>query len=76
MGQVEIGIAVRSMSALGQKRTSRSEIAMSALPPKADIGGESWMSALCQKRTHAPQQSMCGLSGQVLTDFRQVVDAG
>jgi hypothetical protein len=26
-----------SMSALGQKQTSRSEIAMSALPPKADI---------------------------------------
>jgi hypothetical protein len=26
------------MSALGQKQTSRSEIAMSALPPKADIG--------------------------------------
>jgi hypothetical protein len=25
------------MSALGQKQTSRSEIAMSALPPKADI---------------------------------------
>jgi hypothetical protein len=27
-----------STSALGQKQTSRSEIAMSALPPKADIG--------------------------------------
>jgi hypothetical protein len=26
------------MSALGQKQTSGSEIAMSALPPKADIG--------------------------------------
>jgi hypothetical protein len=26
------------MSALGQKQTSRSEISMSALPPKADIG--------------------------------------
>jgi hypothetical protein len=25
------------MSALGQKQTSRSEIAMSALPPKADM---------------------------------------
>jgi hypothetical protein len=29
------------MSALGQKQTSRFEIAMSALPPKADIGGVS-----------------------------------
>ena len=28
---------VSSMSALGQKRTCRSETAMSALPPKADI---------------------------------------
>jgi hypothetical protein len=28
----------RSMSALGQKQTWRSEIAMSALPPKADMG--------------------------------------
>jgi hypothetical protein len=27
------------MSALGQKQTSHSEIAMSALPPKADIAG-------------------------------------
>jgi hypothetical protein len=27
------------MSALGQKQTFRAEIAMSALPPKADIGG-------------------------------------
>jgi hypothetical protein len=27
------------MSALGQKQTSRSEIATSALPPKADIAG-------------------------------------
>ena len=27
------------MSALGQKQTSRSEIAMSALPPKVDIDG-------------------------------------
>jgi hypothetical protein len=24
---------------------------MSALPPKADIGGDSWMSAKCHKRT-------------------------
>jgi hypothetical protein len=27
------------MSALGQRQTSRSEISMSALPPKADIAG-------------------------------------
>jgi hypothetical protein len=31
------GIAVGNTSALGQKQTSRSEITMSALPPKADI---------------------------------------
>src|SRR5262249_28273345 len=30
------------MSALGQKRTSRSVERMSALPPKADIGSRSW----------------------------------
>jgi hypothetical protein len=30
------------MSALGQKQTSRSEIAMSALPPKADIAKHCW----------------------------------
>src|SRR6516164_5483410 len=30
------------MSALGQKRTSRSVEAMSASPPKADIGGAYW----------------------------------
>ena len=40
------------MSALGQKQTSRHEISMSALPPKA-----AGMSALCQKRTYAPQQT-------------------
>ena len=28
------------MSALGQKQTSHPEISMSALPPKADIGGQ------------------------------------
>jgi hypothetical protein len=28
------------MSALGQKQTSRREISMPALPPKADIAGE------------------------------------
>ena len=28
------------MSALGQKQTSRSEIALSAFPPKADIAGQ------------------------------------
>jgi hypothetical protein len=39
------------MSALGQKQTSRPEISMSALRPKADIGERNWMSALCQKRT-------------------------
>jgi hypothetical protein len=31
-----------AMSALGQKRTWRGEIAMSALPPKADIAERNW----------------------------------
>src|SRR5262249_9926403 len=39
------------MSALGQKRTSRLVGGMSALPPKADIGTQREMSALCQKQT-------------------------
>jgi len=39
------------MSALGHKRTFRSAIAMSALPPKADILDVSGMSAKGQKRT-------------------------
>jgi len=30
------------MSALGQKQTSRSDIAMSALPPQADIAERDW----------------------------------
>jgi hypothetical protein len=30
------------MSSLGQKQTSRPEISMSALPPKADIHCDSW----------------------------------
>ena len=44
------------MSALGQKQTSEHNGIMSALPPKADIELRREMSALCQKRTHAPQQ--------------------
>src|SRR6516165_11045486 len=31
-----------SISALGQKRTSEHDWTMSALPPKADIGTQSW----------------------------------
>jgi hypothetical protein len=34
---VQYGTAKGLMSALGQKQTCRPEIAMSALPPKADI---------------------------------------
>jgi len=29
---------------------------MSALPPKADIKNDGWMSAMCQSRLNAPQQ--------------------
>jgi hypothetical protein len=39
------------MSALGQKRTSQCILAMSAIPPKADIVERVVMSALCQKQT-------------------------
>jgi hypothetical protein len=39
------------MSALGQKRTFRAAIVMSALHPKADMCGELGMSAKGQKRT-------------------------
>ena len=39
------------MSALGQKRTFAVQKRMSALTPKADMGGATRMSALCQKRT-------------------------
>jgi len=35
-------ILSRSMSALGQKRTSRRVQGMSALPPKADIAESDW----------------------------------
>ena len=44
------------MSALGQKQTLQSVRPMSALPPKADIGTQPRMSALCQKQTYAVQQ--------------------
>jgi hypothetical protein len=39
------------MSALGQKQTSRPEISMSALPPKADMADRIGMSAKCLKQT-------------------------
>jgi hypothetical protein len=39
------------MSAMGQKQTSRPEISMSALPPKADIAEHRRMSAKCHYRT-------------------------
>ena len=45
------------MSALGQKQTCAAHKPMSALPPKADMCDAKGMSALCQKRTHAPQQT-------------------
>jgi hypothetical protein len=39
VGSSPLASAVRSMSALGQKRTFSELRAMSALPPKADIDG-------------------------------------
>src|SRR6516164_630647 len=35
----QASVDVNSISVMGQKRTSRSETAMSALPPEADIAG-------------------------------------
>jgi hypothetical protein len=43
-------------SALGQKQTSDWRPLMSALPQKRTLPGDRWMFALCQQRTHAPQQ--------------------
>ena len=40
------------MSALGHKRTFRSAIAMSALPPKADLGRDGWACPLCAISGH------------------------
>jgi hypothetical protein len=42
------------MSALGQKQTLHSEIGMSALPPKADIGGVSSDVRFVPKADNAP----------------------
>src|SRR5262245_63628626 len=44
------------MSAFGPKQTFAMKKAMSALPPIADMCSALAMSALGQKRTHAPQQ--------------------
>jgi hypothetical protein len=43
VSEVELdGGPITSMSALGHKQTFRSAIAMSALPPKADMCGATW----------------------------------
>src|SRR6516225_549593 len=62
----------RSMSALGQKRTSRHFQSMSALPPKADIGTQS------RDVRFVPKADICSaairdLLEQVLTYFCQQV---
>src|SRR5262252_5111405 len=49
-------ISALSLSALGQKQTSHPAWTLSALPPKADKQEKVDLSALCQKRTNAPQQ--------------------
>ena len=53
------GLRCRSglMSALGQKRTFRSAIVMSALPPKADIESYGWECPLCAKSGHRNLQT-------------------
>jgi hypothetical protein len=46
-GALVIGL----MFAMGQKQTSRSEIATSAYPRKQTLPADGWMSAECQNRT-------------------------
>jgi hypothetical protein len=48
------------MSALGQKQTLHSEIAMSAIHPKADIKLASSMSAKCQRATFRERPLLLG----------------
>src|SRR5262249_29613693 len=49
------------MSALGQKRTSRSVEAMSALPPKADIAERGWNAAPQLQSIRSPRRRAAGL---------------
>jgi hypothetical protein len=59
------------MSGSGQKRTWRTQFAMSDLPPKANIAGKRFDVRYVPKNAQsALQQSMRGLR-QVLPDFRQ-----
>jgi hypothetical protein len=46
-GALVIGL----MFAMGQKQTSRSEIAISAYPRKQTLPADGWMAAECQNRT-------------------------
>src|SRR5262249_44481583 len=57
--------ALRRMSALGQKRTSRPDERMSALPPKADMDQSG-----CDVR-FVPKADIDGLRGPLAERFRQ-----
>jgi hypothetical protein len=52
-----------SMSALGQKQTSRPEISMSALPQKRTLSDDRRMSALSQKETFAKEKAPANCQG-------------
>jgi hypothetical protein len=58
------------MSALGHKRTFSEVFVMSALPPKADIGGRELDVRFTPKADISSVLKMSRL-GQVLPDFRQ-----
>ena len=59
------------MSALGQKRTWRVEFAMSALPPKADIGTQPRNVRFVPKADSCTAAIDAGLLRQLLPNFRQ-----
>ena len=53
------------MSALGQKQTSRYLQPMSALPPKADIGTQSW------NVRFVPEADIAAFSGPAVENFKR-----
>jgi hypothetical protein len=58
-------------SALGQKQTSKHVQSMSTLPPKADIGTQSWNVRFVPKADKVRRSNSRQPLVQVMTDFRQ-----
>jgi hypothetical protein len=56
------------MSALGQKRTLMHLDPMSALPPKADIGTQSWNVRFVPKadKVHRNKNGLCSITSSVV----------